>query len=171
MEVFAKPAVGAIIEKEEQGVAYILLQRRQKAGGGETNGLFEVVGGKIREYENIFDALRREVWEETGLTVTEISGEERAERVSVGGATVISCEPFCVTQNLSGIYSLIINTFLCRAQGTPVHSTNETQDIHWARLDAVRELVEQHPEKLFPMDVIALKKYLDYKKRDKETEK
>lgn len=164
MEAFATPAVSAIVEKEAQGETYILLQRRQKADGGGTNGLFEVVGGKIREYESIFDALRREVWEETGLTVTEISGEERAQRVSAGDTTVIGCEPFCVTQNLSGIYSLIMHTFLCRTEGTPVQATNETEDIHWARLDAVRELMERHPDRIFPMDLIPLLKYLEYKK-------
>ena len=96
--------------------------------------------------------------------MTEISGEERALRVNAGDATVIGCEPFCVTQNLSGIYSLIMHTFLCRTEGTPVQATNETEDIHWARLDAVRELMERHPDRIFPMDLIPLLKYLEYKK-------
>lgn len=77
VEVFAKPAVSAIIEKVEFGERFVLLQRRQKDNGGETNGLFEIAGGKVREYENIYDALRREVWEETGLKITEISGEDK----------------------------------------------------------------------------------------------
>lgn len=65
MEIFAKPAVGAIIEKIEQGKRYILIQTRNKESGGIENGMTEIPAGKIREYENIFDALRREIWEES----------------------------------------------------------------------------------------------------------
>ncbi len=59
-ETFAKPAVGAIIEKSEKGERYILIQERQKENGGIENGMLELPAGKIREFENIFDALRRE---------------------------------------------------------------------------------------------------------------
>lgn len=93
VEVFAKPAVSAIIEKVEFGERFVLLQRRQKDNGGETNGLFEIAGGKVREYENIYDALRREVWEETGLKITEISGEDKSQHIDISGAEVISIEP------------------------------------------------------------------------------
>lgn len=77
-EVFAKPAVGAIIEKKENGKDYILIQTRQKENDCHTNGMIEVVGGKIREYENIFSALAREVQEETGLKLTKIIGQEES---------------------------------------------------------------------------------------------
>lgn len=70
MEKFAIPCVAAIIEKIINNEKYILIQTRQKENGAETNGMLEVPAGKIREYENIFEALRREVREETGLTIT-----------------------------------------------------------------------------------------------------
>lgn len=66
-EVFAKPCVGAIIEKNIGGIPHILLQTRQKSDGDKTNGKLEIPAGKIREYESVLDALRREVREETGL--------------------------------------------------------------------------------------------------------
>lgn len=59
MEAFAIPCVGAIIERTVNGERCVLVQTRQKKGGGETNGKLEIVGGKIREYEDIFEALRR----------------------------------------------------------------------------------------------------------------
>jgi len=31
--------------------------------------MIEIPAEKIREYESVFDALRREVWEETGLNI------------------------------------------------------------------------------------------------------
>lgn len=74
-EIFAKPCVGAIIEKIIDGEKYILVQTRQKEDGCETNGMIEIPAGKIREYENVFSALRREVREETGLEIIKIYGD------------------------------------------------------------------------------------------------
>ena len=159
-ETFAIPAVSAIIERTENGQRQILLQRRQKPGGGSANGLLEVVGGKIRTYENIFDALRREVEEETGLTVTEIQGEAQAVLATVGGVAVLSFTPFCVTQNLCGLYSLVMQTFLCRAEGTPLPRTDEAEEIRWAPAEDVLALLETRPEDFFPLDVLPLRQYL-----------
>lgn len=159
-EIFAKPCVGAIIEKEIDGEKYILVQTRQKEDGGQTNGMLEIPAGKIREYENIFEALRREVWEETGLTVTRIQGEENAVTSDAAGVRTISFEPFCVTQNLSGAYGIVLNTFLCEAEGELLEQTNETQNVRWMKVADVRELVEEHLEKFFFMHVNGLRKYL-----------
>ena len=77
MEKFAIPCVAAIIEKIVNNEKYILIQTRQKEDGAETNGMLEIPAGKIREYENVFVALRREVKEEIGLTITKILREDR----------------------------------------------------------------------------------------------
>ena len=163
-EIFAKPAVSAIIEKIENGEKYILVQKRQKEDDNNTNGMLEVVGGKIREYENIFDALKREVFEETGLNVTHIYEEEDCIREQVGSVNTIGFNPFYVTQNLNEIYSLIMMTFICLAEGEPVSKTNESIDIHWAKLDEIEKIIENSPEKIFPMDILPLKKYIKLQK-------
>ena len=163
-EIFSKPAVSAIIEKVENGQKYILVQRRNKEDDYNTNGMIEVVGGKVREYENIFEALRREVKEETGLSITKILGEELYVGEMVKDVEVINFNPFCVTQNLNGIYSLIMMTFICHAEGTPLDITDETTDIHWERLEVVEDMLLNTPEKIFPMDVLPLKKYIEYRK-------
>lgn len=159
-EQFAKSCVGAIVKKVINGEKYILMQTRQKEGGGVTNGLLELPAGKIREYENIFDGLRREVWEETGLRLTKIYGEEAAVFSEVGNNIILSFEPYCITQNLSGAYSIILHTFLCEAEGELLASSDETQDIHWEKATVIRELVEKQPEKIFLMHVNALRKYV-----------
>ena len=159
-EIFAKPCVGAIIEKTENGEKYILIQTRQKEDGNETNGMIEIPAGKIREYEDIFSTLRREVWEETGLRITKIQGESDIVSTQVGDVTTISFEPYCVTQNLSGAYSIILNTFLCEAEGDLLEYTNETQDIRWEKVSEIKRLIEESPEKIFFMHINALKKYL-----------
>ena len=66
--------------------------------------------------------------EETGLKITKVYGENDVISNQVGGVTTISFEPYCVTQNLSGAYSIILNTFLCEAEGNLLNHTNETQN-------------------------------------------
>ncbi len=160
-EIFAKPAVGAIIEKTDAGHSYILIQERQKENGGIENGLLEIPAGKIREYENIFAALRREVMEETGLNVTEIIGEEDAIVTDINGYKVISFLPFCSTQNLSGGYSIVLQTFVCRAEGALLAKTNETINMRWVTHKECLELLSHDISSFFPMHINALKKYLE----------
>ena len=159
-EVFAKPCVGAIIEKSIGGIPHILLQTRQKPGGDETNGKLEIPAGKIREYEGIFDALRREVREETGLRITKISGEEAVVPMHSCGVDTISFAPFCVTQNLSGAYSILLLTFICQAEGELLERTEETEEIRWVPVSAVERMVRGEPERFFFMHLQGLRKYL-----------
>ena len=161
MEIFAKPCAGAIIEKIIDGEKHILLQTRQKSGGGDTNGKLEIPAGKIREYEDVFSTIRREVLEETGLTVTKIYGEELAAVTQVGEVKTISFEPFCITQNLRGAYSIILNTFICEAEGETLPSTDEAQNVGWVNISEVRQIIENEPERVFFMHINALKKYLN----------
>ena len=160
-EIFAKPCVGAIIERTVDGVPCILLQTRDKPGGGVTNGKWELPAGKVREYESVYDALRREVWEETGLCLTEIDGEERKGCADVAGNRTIAFVPYCTTQNLCGAYSILLHTFVCRADGEPLCRTEETRDIGWVPLQTVRKRLEEQPDGFFFMHVLALKKYLN----------
>ena len=159
-EVFAKPCAGALIEREIDGVPCILVQTRQKPGGAETNGKLEIPAGKIREHECIFDTLRREVYEETGLTVTHIEGEDDAVSSAVCGHETVSFEPFCITENLSGAYGIVLSTFLCRAEGTPLEQTEEAEDIRWMTADELRDIVDNRPDSVFFMHVNALRKWL-----------
>ena len=161
MEIFAKPCAGAIIVKIIDGEKHILLQTRQKSGGGDTNGKLEIPAGKIREYEDVFSTIRREVLEETGLTVTKIYGEELAAVTQVGEVKTISFEPFCITQNLRGAYSIILNTFICEAEGETLPSTDEAQNVGWVNISEVRQIIENEPERVFFMHINALKKYLN----------
>lgn len=160
MEKFAIPCVAAIIEKIVNNEKYILIQTRQKEDGAETNGMLEIPAGKIREYENIFRALRREVKEETGLSITKILGEDNQISNFIKGNEVISYTPYCVTQNLSGAYSIILNTFLCEAEGELLTETNESQNIHWMKIEELKKIFKNNPEKIFLLHINALQKYL-----------
>lgn len=159
-ETFATPAVGAIIVKRVEDEEFILVQTRKKNNGDGLDGLLEIPAGKVREYEDIFEALRREVWEETGLHITSIQGEDDRKLLDVSGNKTIMFSPYCVTQNLSGAYSLILSTFLCEAEGELLEQTNETENICWMRRDALKEVVDNSPESIFLMHIHALRKYL-----------
>ena len=160
MEKFTVPCVAAIIEKITNNEKYILIQTRQKEDGAETNGMLELPAGKIREYENIFEALRREVKEETGLSITKILGEDNQISNFIKGNEVISYTPYCITQNLSGVYSIILNTFLCEAKGELLTETNESQNIHWIKIKELKKIFKNYPEKIFLLHINALQKYL-----------
>ena len=160
-EIFAKPCVGAIIEKTIDGEKYMLIQTREKEDGQETNGMIEIPAGKIREYEDVFSALRREVWDETGLRITSIQGGNDVVSNQARNVTAISFEPYCVTQNVSGAYSMILHTFLCEAEGNLLTYTDEAQNIRWEKIPNVKRLIKEEPEKIFFMHLNALKKYVD----------
>lgn len=159
-EIFAIPAVGAIIVKKVKNEEFILVQNRKKNMGDGTDGLLEIPAGKIREYENIFEALRREVWEETGLHLTTIQGEKDSMFLDVVGNKTIIFSPYCVTQNLSGAYSIILSTFICEAEGELLKQTNETENIRWMKKEELKEIVDNSPENIFLMHVNSLRKYL-----------
>ena len=157
-EKFAKPAIGAIVERMINGKKHIIIQERWKENGNETNGQYELPAGKIREYENAYDTVRREVFEETGLKVTKILGEE--EMLYSRDLETINFMPFCVTQNLKNAYSIICNHFICEAEGEPVTETNESRNIRWIAIEELAELLRNNRNKFFIMNVDALEKYL-----------
>ncbi len=159
-EKFAIPAVGAIVVKRTENEELILVQNRKKNNGDGLDGLLEIPAGKIREYENIFEALRREVWEETGLHLTTIQGENASVFSEVAGNRTTMFSPYCVTQNLSGAYSIILSTFICEAEGELLERTNETENIRWMKKDELKEIVDNSPENIFLMHINALRKYL-----------
>ena len=121
--------------------------------------MIEIPAGKVREYENLFTALRREVWEETGLNIIKIYRKENTVSSEINGYSTISMSPFCVTQNLSGAYSIILHTFICQAEGKLLTKTNETSDIHWEQVETVEAMLCKDPKRFYPMHINALKKY------------
>ncbi len=163
-ETFAVPCVGAIIAREVGGARCLLVQERRKLGAGVENGLLEVAAGKGREYENVFDALRREVAEETGMRLTRIVGEDTAITRTENGYTIMSYMPFCTTQNLSGGYSIILHSFLCEAEGEPLAQTDQTRNLRWMPLDECRTRLLNCPEDFYPLHLNALSLYLGQEK-------
>lgn len=158
----AKPGVGGIIEQIFNGVHYILLQTRYKDDAPLEAGLIEIPGGKVRAFENIFDCLRREIFEETGLEVLEIEGEQESTVVEINGYRVISYTPFACSQNLRGDYPIMVQTFICRAQGEVVEQTDEARNARWVSVETLKEMLRNGERSFYPMDIATLKKYVTY---------
>lgn len=166
MELLLKPGVAGIIEKVIDGSEYILIQQRFKKDTPLENGLIEIPAGKIREFENIFDCLRREIKEETGLDVTEIEGEKDSVFYENNGYRVLSYVPFTSAQNVFGDYPIMVQTFICRVKGEVLQSSDETQNIKWLSLKELKELLRKDESKFYPMHVLTLKKFLILREQD-----
>jgi 8-oxo-dGTP pyrophosphatase MutT (NUDIX family) len=163
MEKFMKPGAGGIIEQIIDGRKCILMQERHKEDAPLEAGLIEIPAGKIREFENIYDCLRREIREETGLEVVEIEGESDSVIFEANGYRVLSYEPFASSQNLQGTYPIMVQAFICRVTGSLVESSNETKFLRWVSLKELKELLENNSERLYPMHVNTLRKYIELK--------
>ncbi|AFM39269.1 NTP pyrophosphohydrolase [Desulfosporosinus acidiphilus SJ4] len=162
MELLAKPGVGGIIEHTLNGVNYILLQKRYKDDAPLESGMIEIPAGKIREFENIFDCLRREVFEETGLEVIEIEGEYESILVEMNGYKVVNYQPFACSQNIMGEYPIMVQTFICRVQGKIISQSNETKNVRWVSLDTLKEMLLNQEDRFYPMHITTLRKYITY---------
>lgn len=120
-DLLFQPAVSAIIFND---AGHVLLQRRSD------NGQWSIPGGMIEPGEDVADAVIREVYEETSLTVT----PERIIGVW-GGADHLITYP-------NGDQTAIISTtFLCRiVSGEPRINDDESLELCFFPTDALPTL-------------------------------
>jgi len=128
----------AIIERTENGKREIIVQWRDKKG----QECWEFPGGCINMHESLYDALKREVKEETGLDVISIRGEDEYIQVD----SVECVKPFAVyqwTKELGGFAGNPIGFhFICSAAGELLTKGDETKNIKWISLDELRMILE-----------------------------
>jgi len=161
-ESFAIPGVGGIIEKVENGQDFILLQKRCKQDAPDEFGLLEIPAGKVRAFENVYDCLRREISEETGLSVVTILGETDAMQIQLDNYKINQYQPFTCAQNLEGDYPIMVQIFICSCQGRLLESSDESQHLKWVSLRDLKSSLG-HVHLFYPMHVLTLKQYLLYK--------
>jgi len=95
------PVVSAIVERINNGEKEILIQTRRKPERDpKYSGTIEIPAGWIDRYENIYDALKREVFEETGLIVKKIKPEIKTKEYSPNDDLNFAFIPFCCQQQL-----------------------------------------------------------------------
>lgn len=160
MEQFSIPGVGGIIIQEIDEQKNILLQTRVKPHAPQENGLLEIPAGKIRAFENIFDTLKREIKEETGLDVVEILGENSSTIYEENSYKVLNFMPFSCSQNLIGKYPIMVFVFICKVKGVLLPFSNESNNYKWTSISEIKRILANSPESLYPMHVDSLRKYV-----------
>lgn len=141
----------AIIERIENGKKEIIVQWRNK----NNDECWELPGGQIELYESLYDALKREVKEETGLDVTSIKGENGYFQEGC-----VEClKPFSAYQQLEGqVGNSVGFHFICHAVGNLLTEGDQTKNIKWIGLDELKKILEN--EKFLGIDKAAAMLYL-----------
>ena len=160
MEQFSIPGAGGIIVKELNGEKNILIQTRIKPHAPCEDGLLEIPAGKIRAFESIFDTLRREIKEETGLDVIGILGESLSTIYEGSSYKVINFMPFSCAQNLSGNYPIMVFVFICQVEGELLPFSDESKNYKWTPVSEVKRMLTDSPQSFYPMHIDTLKKYI-----------
>lgn len=160
---FPVPIVVAIIERERDGEIEVLVQTRWKPDRDpKYSGALEIPAGGIGPFENIYDALKREVFEETGLRVIGYKPEIQTQAQVQRGDKAFAFVPFCCLQETRG-KPRIGFVFVCVVEDAePVPAPREVRDIKWIKQSALRKIFEETPEKIFTFQLGALDYYLNY---------
>lgn len=158
---FPVPIVSAIIERQRGQLTEVLVQVRWKPDKDPMyTGAFEIPAGGIGLYENVYDALRREVFEETGLRVIGFRPDVRTKTQSQRGDDVFAFVPFCCHQQLSG-QARVGFVFVCTVEEAhPVPAPDEVKDITWMETSELRRLIDGSPERFFTFQLPVLEFYL-----------
>ncbi|MBR4082675.1 MAG: NUDIX domain-containing protein [Lachnospiraceae bacterium] len=147
--------VRGLLVREVGDEKQLIIQLRKKNGEPE---VYELPGGRINEYERIVDGLKREVLEETGLTVKAIRGEQGAILTNGDSFTMECIKPFCAYQTLEGPFDSFGIHFICEVEGEVLTEGDNTADIHWASKEEIQNLIDSH--KFLEVDLPAVLMFL-----------
>lgn len=94
-------------------------------------------GGRLELYEPILDGLKREVYEETGLTVVEVEGsQKRVDTRGINPNFEVEClELYFVYQTIKGPVDSVGMYFICKAEGSLLAAGDDTINIRWENTD------------------------------------
>lgn len=149
------PIVSCIIEKFFHGEKHILIQTRWKPWTPYHNTL-EIVAWWIETYENVYDALKREVKEETGLNVTAIYPKENVISLWYHNDRAQCFQSFCCQQQLFGNDTLprIWFCFVAQVeQWEALFQQSETRNPHWISIDKLSDMLAHNPEVFFTLQL------------------
>lgn len=147
--------VRGLLVREVENEKQLIIQLRKKEGEPE---VYELPGGRINEFERIVDGLKREIFEETGLKVKSIYGEQEAI-ITKGNSFTMECiKPFSAYQTIEGPVDSFGIHFICEVEGELLTTGDDTADIHWASRQEIQNLIEAH--KFLEIDLPAVMMFL-----------
>lgn len=160
--------VSAIIERERDGEIEVLVQTRWKPERDpQYSGTLEIPAGAMNQYENVYDAVEREVLEETGLKVIGFRPDVRTKVHSQQGDDCFAFVPFCCQQQLGGEWPRVGFVFLCTVEDQePIPRQGEVKDIRWMKKSELRQVFEETPEKIFTLQLGVLDYYLNHEHQE-----
>ena len=174
-ESLARPVISAILEKEKNGKRMIFMQTRWKPEISPTySGLLEIPAGGINGYENVYDALHREVKEETGLDIVRIIDDYHSEIIQTrlhDSSHVF--KPFICQQVLetNGGLPWIGFVFRCEVKGNITIQKEEAKDPRWISLEELEKILIKTPKKIFSLQYSTLLYYISFMKNLKNNQK
>ena len=148
----------AFIERETSSGMEIVIQTRNKLHEGGTS--LELPGGRVEEFESLIETLKREVQEETGLTVTHISGSETKVNAQTEQTNVECLQPFAAYQTIRGPVDSFGVYFRCEAEGNLLRTGDDAQNPRWVATSTIAAWMEQNPAQFSWIDRAGLLFYL-----------
>ena len=121
---FPIPGVGAVVLREVEGRAEVLLIRR---GSEPMAGGWSLPGGAVELGESVREACVRETLEETGLTVQALAEVEIVDIIHRDAAGRVQ-------------YHYVVVDILCRVLGGELLSGTDASEVAWADVRGVLEL-------------------------------
>ncbi len=156
------PVVSAIIERQHEGKTQVLVQTRWKPDRDPVySGTLEIAAGVIDEYENVYEALKREVLEETGLNIIKIKPDNKTKIYTTDkNDASFGFMPFCCHQQLKNGRPWIGFAFLCEVEDKdPMPQAEEVKDIRWIDKEELKKIFENTPEQIFALQLGVLDYY------------
>lgn len=162
---YAVPFVAGIIERtNDQGKQFLIQTRWNPSRESIYNGTFEFAAGTLDKlYENVYDALAREIKEETGLALSKIIDDSKTAALSPQGIdAAFGFRPFCCTQQLREGRPWVGFIFRCEVEdGEPTDQEGESKNVHWIDAAEFKKIYDETPEKIFTLELPAWKYYFD----------
>lgn len=162
MTDYAVPFVAGIVERIHNGKQQLLIQTRTNKNQPIYQGTIEFAAGTLDKlYENVYEALSREIKEETGMTLKQIIGDSQTQKYSPQKVDeVFGFKPFCCTQQLREGRPWIGFIFRCEVEdGKPKGQDDESADVRWVDASEIKEIFEHTPQKLFTLEIPAWEYY------------
>ena len=157
------PVVSALIERVQNGQRELLVQTSWKLGISEYSGTLEIPAGWIHRYENVYEAVKREVFEETGLIVTRIVSDKKTKIYWPKDDANFAFQPFCCQQQLKWWKPWVWFVFLCEVEPWELREQeSETRDVRWMPIDELRSIFTNTPEKIFTLQLGVLEMYFNH---------
>jgi 8-oxo-dGTP pyrophosphatase MutT (NUDIX family) len=165
MKAQPKVVVSAILLKKEKKEIKIFLQTRWKPKSSPTySGMLEIPAGGIDSYENVYDALKREVKEETNLNIIKIINDYYGDVFNPRkNDKTFVFKPFICQQALETNNGLpwIGFVFICEVKGEVKMNANEARYPIWVSIKELKKIVKDNSGSIFPLQLPVLKYFVE----------